>query len=305
MPTRTIRTTMSGLAVVMACTVLPGRSPSAQPADLAFLGPRGTYSEQAALAVQAARSAPSAPTPEETLGAVVDAVAGGRARLGILPIAATVSSFPAAAHAALLRAPDPGWRVVGEVQLPIVSHLLVRPGTRREDLRRVLSHPNALREAGVALRRDFGDLQQVETASTAAAAREVAASDGTIAAVAGPAAAPLFGLVPLAEGIQDDPHNTTLFWVIGPAASSPAEAPNRLVLIVDAAGGSGAFGDAVTALTGLGFRVSFVNSAPLPGPPFAFRYALAATAPTSVSLARVRAALATVPHTLVGAYAVP
>ena len=290
---------MAALAV-LTLAPLPA---SAQPADLAYVGPRGTYSEQAALTFVAARGVTTPPQAVDTLGAVSEAVASGRARLGILPIVATTSGFPAATHAAFLRAADPGWRVVGEVSLPIRSNLLVKPGTRREDLRRVLSHPNALREASIVLRRDFGALELVETASTAAAARDVAAGDGTSAAVAGPAAAALFGLVVLAEGIQDDPNNTTLFWVIGPASSPPADAPNRLVLSIDAPGSSAHFGRAVAALNALGFQVTFVNPAPLPGPPFAWRYAIAASAARPVPLPDIRARLADVPHVLVGAYA--
>ena len=275
---------------------------SVRPRSLIFLGPRGTYSEQAALIVQAARQIASAPVAVESLGAVADEVASGRAKFGILPVAATVSSFPAAAHAALLRARDPGWRVVGEMELPIVSNLLVKPGTKRQDLRRVLSHPNALQEASVVLRRDFGDLQQVEMASTAAAAREVANGDGTLAAVAGPAAMPLFGLVALVEGIQDDPNNTTLFWVIGPANAAPSETPNRINVLVDAPRHSTAFGDTVAALNGLGFRVTFVNSAPLPGPPFAFRYIIATASDEGASLVKLQAALGSISHVLLGAY---
>lgn len=277
-------------------------SEPAQPAELAYLGPRGTYSEQAALAALAQRGIDALPSAQSSLGAVAEAVANGRARRGILPIVATTSAFPAAAHAALLGASDPGWRVVGEVQLPIVSNLLVKPGTKREDLRRVLSHPNALKEASVVLRREYADLQLVETASTAAAAREVAAGDGTSAAVAGPAAMPLFGLVALAEGIQDDPTNTTLFWVIGPASAALAEMPDRVVLSIDAPGQSAALGQAVSALHGLGFCVTFVNAAPLPGAPFAFRYAVAAASERPVPLVEIRARLAQGPYVLVGAY---
>jgi prephenate dehydratase len=288
---------LAGLSAMVATTPANAQKP-----ELAFLGPRGTYSEQAALTVLSRLGGNALPVAEASLQAVAEAVADGRARLGILPIAATTSSFPAQSHAALLRAADPGWRVVGEVQLPVVSDLLVKPGTRREDLRRVKSHPNALREASIALHRDFAGLEWVEAASTAAAAREVAEGDGTSAAVAGPAAIPLFGLVPLAEGIQDDPDNTTLFWVIGPADAPPAEAPDRLALTIDAAGGSAALSQAITALDGLGFRVVFVNSVPLPGPPFAFRYAVAASASRPVPLAAINQRLASVSHVLVGAY---
>ena len=133
------------------------------------------------------------------------------------------------------------------------------------------------------LRRDFGDLQRVETASTAAA-REVANGDGTSAAVAGPAAMLLFGLAVLAESIQDDPNNTTLFWVIGPADSAPMNSPNREILLVHAQGGSDVVGRAVAALNGLGFRVTFMNSASLAGPAFAFRYVVVAASNTEVQL---------------------
>jgi hypothetical protein len=98
------------VAVLLSLSTAPMSAP-AQPSELVFLGPRGTYSKQAALAVQSARGLTSSPFALESLTAVADEVSASRAKLGILPIAATVSSFPAAAHAALLRGgpiPDGG-----------------------------------------------------------------------------------------------------------------------------------------------------------------------------------------------------
>ncbi|MBS0562640.1 MAG: prephenate dehydratase, partial [Proteobacteria bacterium] len=248
-------------------------------AALVHLGPPGSYSEQAARGFRVAHGIAARVEPVESLAAVAAAVRAGRAAFGVLPVLATTSGFPAEAHAALVGAPDPGWRVVGEATLPIVSHLLVRPGTRRADLRRVLSHPNALREAAATLARDFADLVAVETASTAEAARLVASGDGTAAAVAGPAAMAPYGLVPIAEAIQDDPHNATLFWLIAPAGAPPDPMPARVAILLDARDGSDRLGAAAAALHGLGFSIAFVSLAPLPGPPFAFRYAIAAAAP--------------------------
>lgn len=245
----------------------------AQPMELGFLGPRGTYSEQAAEAFRAGDPKIQATKPLPSITAVVEAVAKGEVQQGIVPAVATVSGFPAETSRLLFQSADPGVRIIGEVTIRIDSYLLAKPGTKLVDVKRILSHPNALKEAAAYLKRELPDVPLEETRSTAAAAQAVAEGDGTTAAVAGPAAARLFGLGSLADRIQDDKENATSFWAVtSKLAFTPPPEADRLVFLVDAPPGSPALSRLVRRLWSTGLSIVHVNSAPLPGPIMGFRY---------------------------------
>lgn len=262
-------------------------------AELGYLGPRGTFSEQAAESYRREMPDVGASVPFENMAAVVDALREGTIVRGILPVASTVAGFPEASSRLFFAEPDPGFRVVAELVLPIELHLLVKPGTPRDAVRTILSHPNALGEARAFLDERFPGIASEETASTAAAAERVQNGDGSLAAVASQAAARLYGLEILDAAIQADPDNATSFWVIARAGDvvAPASA-RRLVLLVDAPVDSSVLSDTVSDLDALGFRVVFVNSRPLPGELYGFRYLLALEAETAVASEAVGAALA-------------
>jgi hypothetical protein len=158
-----------GRASVLALLLAMGFTP-VQAADLGYLGPPGTYSEQAADAYRGADPAFATLRPQPSITAVAEAVARGALPRGLLPGLSTTAGFPAESHLALLRAHDPGFRILGAVIVPIETDLLVRPGTQLADIRAVLSHPNALAEAGGFLRARLPHVALRPVASTAAAA---------------------------------------------------------------------------------------------------------------------------------------
>ncbi|VAH32136.1 unnamed protein product [Triticum turgidum subsp. durum] len=103
--------------------------------------------------------------------------------------------------------------IVGEVQLPVHHCLLVLPGVRKEDITRVISHPQALAQCEHTLTRMPG-LNAAREAfdDTAGAAEHVAANSlRDTAAIASSRAAELYGMEVLADGIQDDSGNVTRF----------------------------------------------------------------------------------------------
>ncbi len=262
-------------------------------ADLGFLGPRGTFSDEAAETYR--RSAPEVgdTVPFETMTAVVDALLEGRISKGILPIASTVAGFPDESQRLLLSARDPGFRVVAEVVVRVELHLLVKPGATRERIQRILSHPNALGEAGAFLEASYAGVPREETSSTAAAAERVGSGDGTLAAVASAAAARLYELEILDRSIQEDPRNATSFWVIARVSEAPGHPKaRRLVLSLDAPAGAEALSATVASLHAAGLDVVFVSSAPLPGEIFGFRYLISLSAERPVALDHVSKAIA-------------
>ena len=260
-------------------------------AQLGFLGPRGTFSEQAAETYRERTPSVGDTLPFETMTAVVDALRAGRVARAVLPVASTVAGFPPESSRLLLGAPDPGFRVVAELVVPVELHLVVKPGTARERIRRILSHPNALGEARALLDARYPGVPREETASTAAAAELVKDGDGSLAAVASLAAARLYGLEVLDRAIQEDPHNATSFWVLARAEDAPqANAATRLVLLLEAPPGSDVLSETVARLHEAGLSVVFVESRPLPGELYGFRYLISLASETIVSTERLERA---------------
>ncbi len=252
--------------------------------DLGFLGPRGTFSEEAADVYRRATPLVGKTIPLETMTALVQAVREGHIGRGIVPVASTVAGFPAESAGLLLASLDPGFRVIDEVVVPVELHLVVRHGTPRSRIRRIASHPSALKEARSFLRTRYAGLPLEETASTASAAERAATSDGSVAAIASAGAVQLYDLDILDAAIQESPDNATSFWVIARPDNAPAlvEA-DRLVIAIDAPAGSPVLSKVVANLARSGFAVVFINSAPLPGILYGFRYLLSLAADQRVA----------------------
>ncbi|MBA4710500.1 prephenate dehydratase [Aquitalea aquatica] len=105
-------------------------------------------------------------------------------------------------------------RICGEVVLRIHHHLL-RKQEGVAGITRVYAHAQALAQCHEWLNKNLPDsVERVSVASNAEAAR-LASEDGQAAAIAGQAAAERYGLVKLAENIEDEPNNTTRFLVLG------------------------------------------------------------------------------------------
>ena len=172
---------------------------------VAFQGARGAFIE---LAVRHWwRDAE--PLPCATFAAVLAAVADGLADAGVIPVANRIVGPVEAALAALAGA-GATVRITGQVTIPVNHALMACEGTTLADVRIVRSHPVALAQCTRTIAR-LG-AQGLEAYDTAGAARELAAHPTPGVAVIAPAgAAERYGLVLLAEAIQDDPDNWTRF----------------------------------------------------------------------------------------------
>ncbi|HYH48730.1 MAG TPA: prephenate dehydratase [Acidimicrobiia bacterium] len=187
---------------------------SAAPPRVAFLGPSGTFTEQALLSQP--DLAAGELTPIRSIAETIAAVDQGRAELGVVPIENAIEgsvnetldtlAFEASEHLFIHR----------EIVVPVDLNLCVKPGTKLADVKAVVSIPHASAQCRDWLAAKLPGIDVLASNSTAEAARDVARSRASgRAAIAPSLAAELYGLEVVAAGIHDHPDNSTRFVVIG------------------------------------------------------------------------------------------
>ncbi|MFO7589666.1 MAG: prephenate dehydratase [Acidimicrobiia bacterium] len=183
-----------------------------------FLGPRGTFAEEA-LDTQDDLAAGEA-VPIATVPQVITAVERHEIDVGLVPIENSIEGTITVTIDTL--AFDTDLLIQREIDLPISLHLCAKPGTTLSDVRRVVSHPNPLGQSRGWLSTKLPDAELVAANSTADAARQVSeATDRDQASVGTRRGAELAGLEVLASEIEDHPENETRFVVVGTGIPAP------------------------------------------------------------------------------------
>ena len=187
-------------------------------ARVGFLGPHGTFAEEAVLtqpdlADQELRPLRSVPD-------VISAVERGDADVGLVPLENSIEGTVTVTLDTL--AFDTDLLIQREIDLPVSLNLCALPGTKLDEVRTVLSHPNPLGQSRVWLSTKLPDADTLVTNSTAEAAEQVArAEDRSKAAIGTAFAARLHGLDLLASEIEDHPENETRFVLVGHGIPAP------------------------------------------------------------------------------------
>ena len=202
-----------------------------EPLKVAFLGPEGTFT-QAAVLKQFGASVRALPLP--AIDEVFHEVEGGIADFGVVPIE---NSSEGTVNHTLDRFLGSGLKICGEVELRINHHLMGRM-TGLAAVKRVCAHPQALAQCRGWLDDQLPDVDRVPVSSNAEGARR-ARDERDTAAIAGRAAAEIYGLHLLASDIEDRPDNTTRFLVIGRKLFS-ASGIDKTTLLVSARDTDGA-----------------------------------------------------------------
>lgn len=195
---------------------------------VSYLGPEGTYTEEAA---QFWFQNGEVFIPKATVNDAIEDMLNGAADFAVIPQENTVGGAVVNYVDALIKAGDA--YVVGEVVLPISQTLMGIPGTKLEDIRTVVSHAQGLTQSAQWRAEYLPDAAAEEMSSTAAAASYVAEQqDRSIAAVAAPGAAGLYGLEVLAENVQITDANKTRFYVLS-GNEQKDESLSRAVFVAD------------------------------------------------------------------------
>ncbi len=175
---------------------------------IAYLGPQGTFTEDAALLHD--KTAQLIPFP--SIPAVAVAVASGMAEEGVVAIENSLEGSVTDTLDLLIH--ESGVFIRKELVLPIEHYLLVKPGTEAGEVKVLYSHPQALGQCRNVIERCFPKVNVVAALSNAAAVEEMMASTHSAAAIGTRRAAELYGAEILARGIQDKASNVTRFVVL-------------------------------------------------------------------------------------------
>ncbi len=190
-----------------------------KPADwsgrrIAYLGPVGTYSEQALLGQADLASAVA--VPMSSFGEVLRATEDGEVDYAFVAIENAIEGTVNATQDALVF--DADLFIQREVVLPIHLDLMARPGVTLADITHVMSYPHALAQCRHFVARELPGATPEAANSTAEAARLIATGDDerarTGAAIGPRRAAEVYGLEVLARAIEDHPDNATRFLLI-------------------------------------------------------------------------------------------
>ena len=193
---------------------------SGESVTIAYLGPEGTYCNEAALAFAQKLDAPDAELmPCASFTEVFEFVDRGKTTYGVVatenalegPVTATLDNFAFNSSAQIL-----GVHVVD------INHCLVaQPGVQKTDIRTIVSHAQALGQCRRFITREFPGATTVASSSTAESVR-AAMADANTAAIATRFAAELRGACVLDDDIADRLGNQTSFALIGrPGTPSP------------------------------------------------------------------------------------
>ena len=186
------------------------------PKKIAFLGPIGTYSDEASYLY-----APSAErVPFASLGLVMSALEEGNVDEAVVPIENSLGGTVIEVVDFLIASEKS--QIKDEFLLPIDHCLITRPGVRLSDIRVVVSKQEALTQCRQFLARELRFAEQVPATSTALAVVDLKEADDRTAAIGPRRAAELAGLPVLAHGIQDRKNNVTRFAVLASSSMPPS-----------------------------------------------------------------------------------
>ena len=246
------------------------RSREDAPLRITYQGVEGSYSHLAAQKRYAGRAGGALLSGHDTFRGAAEAVLAGTADLALLPIENTTAGSINETYDLLAGG---GLHITGEVVSAIEHCLLALPGTSIDELRVVMSHPQALAQCA-GFFSTHPHLKPRAEVDTAGSARKVAeGNDRTHAAIASAAAGKRYGLAVLATGIQTTAGNATRFVEIGlRPAPVPEGSSVKTSLVLSLADRPGALGEILMRFAGRGLSLTKLESRPIPDAPFTYRF---------------------------------
>jgi chorismate mutase/prephenate dehydratase len=240
------------------------------PLRVTYQGVEGSYSHLAAQRRYSGRAGGALLTGFDTFRGAAHAVATGAADLALLPIENTTAGSINETYDLLAAG---GLCITGEVVAAIEHCLLALPGVRLDEVRVVMSHPQALAQCADFFARHPHLTSRAEVDTAGSARRVATANDRTLAAIASSAAAKTYGLAILAQGIQSSAGNATRFVEISTHPTPVADgAAAKTSLVLSLADRPGALGEVLMRFAARNLSLTKIESRPIPEAPFTYRF---------------------------------
>ena len=233
--------------VISACRGLE------QAIRVAYLGPPGTFSEQA---VRRHFGGGVEALPAAVIDEAFRRCESGDAQFAVVPVENSTEGAVGRSLDLLLVTP---LRICGEVELRVQQNLMALDADVAR-VQRVYSHAQSLAQCGAWLNQNLPGAERVPVASNAEAAERASREPGA-GAIAGEAAAERYGLQLLARAIEDDPNNTTRFLVLGALDPAPT-GRDRTSIVMSAENRPGAVHALLTPLAEAGVSMTRIESRP-------------------------------------------
>lgn len=234
--------------IMSACLALE------QPVRVAYLGPEGTFTQAAAIK----HFGHSAVTvPMMAIDEVFREVAAGAVNYGVVPVE---NSTEGVVNHTLDNFLESNVKICGEVELRIHHHLLISDKTKSENITRIYSHAQSLAQCRKWLDSHYPGVERIAVSSNAEAARRIK-GEWHSAAIAGDMAAELYGLAKIAEKIEDQPDNSTRFFIIG-MQDVPSSGIDKTSVIVSVHNKPGALHDLLVPFERAGIDLTRVETRP-------------------------------------------
>jgi prephenate dehydratase len=229
---------------------------------VSYLGPRGTFTEDALLEATDGGELETMPAP--SVYAAIAAVESGEADRAFVPFE---NSIEGSVRPTLdtLAFDVSGVAIVGEHDLSVTQSLIARRELELDAIELVMSHPQGTAQCARFLREHLPQAEVRSASSTAEAVRLVSESDEPWAALGAASAAELYGCVVLREGVQDEADNVTRFVWIAPEGTEPqGSGPWRTTLVFSELGEDkpGALVEALAVFSERGVNLTRIESRP-------------------------------------------
>ncbi len=233
--------------IISACRALE------QSIKVSYLGPEGTFSEQA-VRKHFGRAVEGVASP--SVDDAFKRAESGNAQFTVVPVENSTEGAVGRTLDLLITTP---LRICGEVELRVQQNLLCRSDDLAS-IKKIYSHAQSLAQCNGWLSQHLPRAERVPLVSNAEAAKR-ASEEAGCGAVAGEAAAERYGLKVLAKGIEDDPNNTTRFLVLGNLDPAPT-GKDRTSLVMSAENKPGAVHALLTPLAQYRVSMTRIESRP-------------------------------------------